>query len=247
MTSGSVFVSYAHADAAFVTELVERLETKGVGTYLDRNLPPGSSWSNRLEEAIRTSTAVIVVVSKASISSRSVLRELHFADREGKAIIPVMLEPAPLPLIIADLQYVDGHAQGAINAVVRTVKQMTTKDESLAHEIPYARSFRTRSERLAAFLLSRVQADPRHSWVSAIEISDGTGIAPRNLADDLRRLEQHLEQRGHIEYPGYDGPVIMVRRDPTSARYDQLTSVGAGAARSMLSLSPLIGSSTAQP
>ncbi|MBI4279205.1 MAG: toll/interleukin-1 receptor domain-containing protein [Armatimonadetes bacterium] len=60
-----------------------------------------------MEDRIRASTVVVVVLSTASARSDYVRKEIHFGQEAGKLIIPVLLRATEAPLPLADLQWVD--------------------------------------------------------------------------------------------------------------------------------------------
>ena len=47
-----VFISYSHCDAAFRTEVVEKLESAGIRCwYAPRDIQPGEEWADAMEAA----------------------------------------------------------------------------------------------------------------------------------------------------------------------------------------------------
>lgn len=113
-----VFVSYAHADAAWVRRLAENLHQSGVDVLFDEwEIGPGDVLIHALDAMLLASTDGILVVSPASMASRYVRQEYaalaQRAIEGGRRLIPVLLEDAELPPLLATYIWVDfRHADG---------------------------------------------------------------------------------------------------------------------------------------
>ena len=65
-----IFISYSHADKAFVDELALNLIKHDAHVWVDTwELNVGDSILNRVQEAIQSSSALLIVLSKASVAS----------------------------------------------------------------------------------------------------------------------------------------------------------------------------------
>jgi hypothetical protein len=92
-----VFVSYSSRDAAFVTRLVAVLEGDGHDVWVDTDDIRGSEeWRASIVRGIRQADVVVLVISSHSMASEEVDREVTVAAQEGRRIVPVLLEAAPL-------------------------------------------------------------------------------------------------------------------------------------------------------
>jgi TIR domain len=92
---GGAFISYSHADRAFVSTLASRLEADGINYWLDeKNLLVGEVIDKAISKAIQEYRLFLVVLTPASIRSAWLERELDEAaheEAEGKKIIlPVL-------------------------------------------------------------------------------------------------------------------------------------------------------------
>jgi TolB-like protein/Tfp pilus assembly protein PilF len=96
-----VFVCYGHEDAAEVYPELAQLHASGVNIWYDEGIPPGTNWRAEIGGALDGAAMVLFYVSKASIASDHCNREINYALDEGKQIVPVLLDDAPLP---ADLK-----------------------------------------------------------------------------------------------------------------------------------------------
>jgi hypothetical protein len=107
-----VFISYGTADAIHVAEwLFRQLQANGYEVWWDRHRLPeraGSAWDAEIENAIRTSDAVIALLSPHSVRERGECRnEINFACDKGRRIVPVLARRCDRPLRINSLQYID--------------------------------------------------------------------------------------------------------------------------------------------
>ncbi|NYV74119.1 toll/interleukin-1 receptor domain-containing protein [Streptomyces sp. UH6] len=94
-TSGKVFVSYSRRDAEFA----QRLRT-GLSAFLREvwvdwlHIDPSTRWRESIDEAIRSSDALIVLVSRDSLNSKYCWLECERALALGKRVLPVVIDPS---------------------------------------------------------------------------------------------------------------------------------------------------------
>jgi hypothetical protein len=90
------FISYKREEKPFALLVKEKIEENGHLGWIDENIQGGKKWKNVIDNAIKASLGVIVIVSPASMSSQYVTYEWAFALGLGKPVIPVVYEsPAP--------------------------------------------------------------------------------------------------------------------------------------------------------
>lgn len=95
---GLVFVSYARADSAVVSPVVDDLKGAGQPVWIDREgIAAGEGWAGEIVRAIRTAERVCVMCSKAAFESDHVKREVYLADRYRRPLTPLFLDDAPPP------------------------------------------------------------------------------------------------------------------------------------------------------
>jgi len=94
---GGIFVSHASADDEFVAELRQRLEERGLAVWVDsRQLRGGDGLAREVEAAIAGAPQVVVVLSRDTVNSPWVAREVDKAlevQRErgdGYRVIPLL-------------------------------------------------------------------------------------------------------------------------------------------------------------
>ena len=69
----NIFISYSRREIGFVDSLVDKLEDDGHQVWLDyRSLIPGTPWRDQIHKGIDEADVILLVVSKASLSSQNV-------------------------------------------------------------------------------------------------------------------------------------------------------------------------------
>ena len=92
-----IFLSYSHLDRPRIGMIAQALESQQFEVWWDTLVEGGAAFSRVIADALESSTAVIVVWSKASIESDWVLDEaMHGRDR--RKLIPVSLDGVQPPL-----------------------------------------------------------------------------------------------------------------------------------------------------
>ncbi|VFN00747.1 MAG: TIR domain-containing protein [Candidatus Kentron sp. G] len=98
-----VFISHSYEDSPWVAEFASALKTSGVKAWSDAEILPGENWPKKIEEALRESSTLVMVLSQNNIQSRWMFFELGAAVADEKRIIPVLLDDMdvtriPIPL-----------------------------------------------------------------------------------------------------------------------------------------------------
>jgi serine/threonine protein kinase len=89
----SFFICHSTEDSIFARNLAQNLESLGYRTwYYQRDALPGLSLLAQTDSAIRRSAASIVLISRSSIESVDLAREMQQAHRVGCALIPVLID-----------------------------------------------------------------------------------------------------------------------------------------------------------
>lgn len=93
-----VFISYASVDRHRVMGIVEALTHTGLRVWIDGSgLPAGVNYGPEIVAAIKQSRAVLLACSAAAFSSRNVRQEVALAWKHECPIVPLLLEPLPIP------------------------------------------------------------------------------------------------------------------------------------------------------
>ena len=129
--ASKTFLSYSHADSAFVLKLGRDLVRAGVDVWLDQlELQPGVMWDNEIEVVLASASKVIVVLSPDSCGSQHVRDEIGYALDHGKIVIPLMYRTCETPLRMHRHQWVDfrGSYAQAFEALLRDLRSGTEND-----------------------------------------------------------------------------------------------------------------------
>ena len=95
MKSVDLFFSYNPHDRAAALDLHARVRSRGISSFLDQeNLWPALSWQDALEQALRSSRAMVVVLGPSGLGTRQrseVLFALSFEVGDVKRQLPIIL------------------------------------------------------------------------------------------------------------------------------------------------------------
>jgi hypothetical protein len=133
-----VFISYSHADKEKIDLIAGHLLRKRTNVWIDRwELRAGDSIINRVQEAVEGSSALLIMLSKASVESEWCKKELTaglFRELDEKRVvtIPVLLEDCKIPLFLRDKMYADfrNDFDFGISTLLESVAQFSNSDQS---------------------------------------------------------------------------------------------------------------------
>ncbi|WP_374681137.1 toll/interleukin-1 receptor domain-containing protein [Accumulibacter sp.] len=101
-----VFLSYAEEDRVLAAQIAAALTARGWSVWWDRQIPPGRTWRQTIEEAITGMGCMVVLWSTHSIQSPWVQEEAE----EGLALarlVPVLIESVRPPMGFRSIQACD--------------------------------------------------------------------------------------------------------------------------------------------
>jgi hypothetical protein len=108
-----IFISYSHENKDFVENLARNLVIHNTHVWVDRwELNVGDSIIQRVQEAIQSASALLVVLSKASVASEWCKRELSAGlvrelEERKVIVLPLLLEDCDIPIFLKDKMYAD--------------------------------------------------------------------------------------------------------------------------------------------
>lgn len=109
---GYLYISYSRKNVDFARRLVNELEARGHTVWVDvDDLEAGDLWTKQIDSAIREAEVVITLLSPATVTNRTVHREIAIAEMTRKPIIPVMVEQTPILPTLSRRQVVDATGQ----------------------------------------------------------------------------------------------------------------------------------------
>ena len=109
----SVFLSHTSSDKAFVNRLAIDLRGKNVPVWFDKwELKVGDSLSTKISEGINNSGWLAVVLSKKSVESAWVQKELNAAlarelRKKEVFVLPIIIDDCDVPIFLQDKVYAD--------------------------------------------------------------------------------------------------------------------------------------------
>lgn len=106
LAAGQTVVIYSRADAAQAHRAQQLAAVYGPA-LIDRQLQPGAPWRATIAEWICSADRVLLLWSAHAAASAEVRREIDTALVCRVPIVPVLLDAAPLPGIVADVQAMD--------------------------------------------------------------------------------------------------------------------------------------------
>ncbi|MCS6872566.1 MAG: toll/interleukin-1 receptor domain-containing protein [Anaerolineae bacterium] len=94
MTAPKVFISYKRDEEGFfIKELrrkIEGMRSMHVEVFQDVDMPPGIHWMQEIDQQIQQSFAVVVVLTRGSVSSPFVTYEWSYALGAGIGVLPLL-------------------------------------------------------------------------------------------------------------------------------------------------------------
>lgn len=93
---------------AFAQRLAQDLRNAGHGIWLDKlDIPTGAKWDESIEAALRSSDALLVILSPTSVGSQNVMDEVSFTLEHERRVIPILHQTCEIPFRLRRVQYVD--------------------------------------------------------------------------------------------------------------------------------------------
>jgi hypothetical protein len=126
-----VFLSYHQADESFAESLSEELQQRGLRVWRDaEGLLPGDNWASAVAKALKTSKAMVVLISPASMQSKYVRNEIQYALGDlnyEHRIFPVLVHDTPdIPWILSRFEMLKANRGAAKvgDAIADALKQV---------------------------------------------------------------------------------------------------------------------------
>lgn len=110
--SSRIFISYSTKDTSIANKVVEYVEAHGYPCWIaPRNITPGKDYTDLLNDSLKGCSALILIVSDASIHSQWVKKELTTAVSYNKKIIPFKIQnvvlDGGLEFMLNNVQWID--------------------------------------------------------------------------------------------------------------------------------------------
>ncbi|MEP3199154.1 MAG: toll/interleukin-1 receptor domain-containing protein [Lentilitoribacter sp.] len=108
-----IFISYSQKDSGFVDILAANLVRAKHHVWMDRwELSVGDSLTQKIEDTLTDSGAILVVLSKSSVESQWCKRELTAGlvrelEEQQTLVMPIVIDDCKIPLFLRDKLYAD--------------------------------------------------------------------------------------------------------------------------------------------
>ena len=142
MPDSVIFLSYSRTDSELASVLGAALTENGYHFWQDKNdIRGGSEWREQVGEAITNCSALLLCLSPAACASDYVKKEVYFAIRRKKPIVPVKLIsssielPHCLELELGHLQFLCWPEDG-VDAISQAIAACQGKSSNPAPEDP---------------------------------------------------------------------------------------------------------------
>lgn len=140
-----IFISYSHQNKEFVDQLAHQLVAHKVNVWLDRwELSIGDSLIDKIQEAADGASALLVILSKASVESEWCKKELSagfLRELEEKRVVvmPVLIENCSVPLFARSKLYADFRTNfdSGLRTILEGIAKVTNPRLARAKEPEY--------------------------------------------------------------------------------------------------------------
>jgi cation transport regulator ChaC len=165
-----VFISYSRVDSEVAASLSSGLLAVGIQPWLDTiDVPPGYPIRRAIEDGIRTSDILVVLLSASSLESRWVEEELTTAaayqlSNLGVKVLPVLLpgiKTPDLPIQLRGINYIQG-ADGS-DEIVRGVLRVFDDQPTRVFLAPDKGKYNVDYYR---YLMARIREATREVWIT---------------------------------------------------------------------------------
>lgn len=133
-----IFISYSQQDKKFADIIAERLKQAGHEVEFDVwRLRAGDNLLAKINDGIKETDTLLVIVSQYSLQSKSLMNEFSaaaFGDISSKKsrILPVLVDKSTLPHYLAKYQYLDltTDFELGLQQILQTLSDETTGDKT---------------------------------------------------------------------------------------------------------------------
>lgn len=124
-----IFISYSSKDEKVVSKYANILQTYGYDVWIDHEgLSHGHEFPNQIADAIQGCKLLLFFSSKNSNQSKWVIREVVYADKQDKTIIPIKLDTCDynksLQLLLSGIEHLEasiGSQENVMNMLLKVI------------------------------------------------------------------------------------------------------------------------------
>ena len=203
-----VFLCHASGDKPAVRDLYKRLIAEGVDAWLDEEkLLPGQDWNDEILRALQESDAIIICLSKTSVSKEGyVQREIKEALEKAKEkpsgtifVIPSKLDDCEIPNYLKQWQWVDLFAENGFVRLLRSLKLRADRVGATIEPSGYESEDKEAERRLDQLYTEGLAAFYTEDWDRAYQRFQAILRERPNHKNAAEKLEQAERQRNLVK------------------------------------------------
>ncbi|MBZ0317050.1 MAG: TIR domain-containing protein [Anaerolineae bacterium] len=229
-----IFISYAKVDTQPIALRIRDAlrSVNGLTAWMDESLESGEDWAVQIQDEIDHCDLMLVLMSpdvnRATEPRSFVLREIHYAQDNRKAILPVMAQKTKIPVQLAGIQFVDltqnqaAGIEGLVENVCRRVGVLSPAEQKRQAE-------EAERQRLAEIHRQSVEAEQkRQAQIAAQRQAEENERRRQVQIDAQRRADEQARQQQNAQ----TAPSIPVMQPRPNAPqdWDKQHSEGSSAA-----------------
>ena len=120
-----IFLSYSRVDSAFALQIANDLKSHNFNIWIDQyHIPEGVHWDDTIEEALKNSCAMIVILSPDSVASDRVKDEVSYALENDIQVLPIMYKQTEVPYRWRRIQFVEINESNYSHKMERFIKSI---------------------------------------------------------------------------------------------------------------------------
>lgn len=130
------FMSYSHKDEGRIKGLIDRLQSVGCNIWYDEGILPADEWAETIAKKLAGAKLFFLILSKNSIASQNVKREIYYAVSNDIPILTFYLEKVEMSQGIEMQLGVSQaiHSKNDVETDCRTIKNTFPTDAVSANE-----------------------------------------------------------------------------------------------------------------
>lgn len=140
-----IFISYSQKDKQFVDKLALLLVAARHHVWMDRwELSLGDSLTQKIENALTSASAILVIVSKNSVKSTWMRRELSAGlirelEEKRTLVMPCVIDDCEIPLFLRDKLYADFRRDpdAAFRLIDQSLSRLSNPAQDRIEELTY--------------------------------------------------------------------------------------------------------------
>ena len=91
-----IFISYSHKDTEQVEQIIHGLQQRGHRIWFDSGIYGGEQWPTYIARRLKQCSAFLLFLSQNYMDSQNCVREIHYALKQNRKILPIYLEQIEL-------------------------------------------------------------------------------------------------------------------------------------------------------